>query len=165
MPIRIILDDGQRLGKRHRFLVGPFRGQGVENIDDREYPGDTGNRVAAQPIGITRSVEALVVMANGQRRAFQPWVIRDDLDAEQGMGFHDLKLIVRQLTGLEQDTVGNADLAHIVKEGAGDQFRNVLLWQTHGLGKCDGIEGDPVVVGIRVRIPLGNRIAEIGPRR
>ena len=36
------------------------------------------------------------------------------------MGFHDLKFLRGQFSRFEQDAVGNADLSHVVKEGACD---------------------------------------------
>ena len=160
MSTRIPCDDGQCLGLRHRFFVGSFRGQCVENVDDCEYPGGKGNRVAEQAIGIACAVKMLVMMTNGQRRTLQPRVARNDFYAQERMSLHDIELVGSQLAGFQQDVVRDADLANIVQECANDQIRNLRFRHAHRLGKSDRIKRYPVVVGIRVRIPLGDGVSQ-----
>ena len=87
MLVIIFFNYAQCLGERHRLRVGAFRGQCIEDVDDREDTAKTGNRVAAQAIGIAGAFKALMVMANGLRRSRQPMLIGHNLDAENGMAF------------------------------------------------------------------------------
>ena len=82
MLVIIFFNYAQCLGERHRLLVGAFRGQCIEDVDDREDTAKTGNRVAAQAIGIAGAVKSLVVMANSLRCPRQPMVTGDDLGAK-----------------------------------------------------------------------------------
>ena len=76
------------------------------------------------------------------------------------MALHDLEFLCGQFAGFEQNAVGNADLADIVQKSADHQIGNLLFRQVHRLGQSDCIVSDPVVVGVGIRIPLGNGVAE-----
>ena len=47
--------------------------------------------------------------------------------ADESVGFHHLKLLGGELSGLEENGLGNADLTHIVKDGGGGNELAVLL--------------------------------------
>src|SRR5512134_2714194 len=80
------------------------------------------------------------------------------------MGLHDAELLIVELAGLEQDVVRDTDLADIMEKGPLDQRTHVLCRQPHGLADAGGVEGDTVVVGIGVTVPLGYGAAQHGKR-
>jgi len=84
----------------------------------------------------------------------------DGLAAEDGVGFHDLPLLWRQFSRLEQDVVGDAYLADIMKrsrfgernDGFVIEFGGVagVLSQTQGQGAYVFLGPQQVVAGFRI---------------
>ncbi len=74
-----------------------------------------------EPERIAGAVPALVVVVHHRDRVAQERDALQDLPADLGMAPHDHPLLGRQGAGLEQDRVGDADLADVVQEDAAAQ--------------------------------------------
>ena len=133
MPAGFILDQRHGFLESHRGFVGACRDEGIKYIDDGEQPCSLRYLHPTQPIRIARAVEAFMVVAN-DRGGVHPRIAGDNVEAEEGMGFHDLELFFSQFSRFKQDVIRDADLAHVVKESAGNQVRNLLLWSVQFLG-------------------------------
>ena len=73
---------------------------------------------ADQSVGIAGAVEPLVVMANDRQLGRQLLDRPDDLLALDRVRVHDHALFLGQRARLEQDRVGDADLADVVQQAA-----------------------------------------------
>ncbi len=76
------------------------------------------------------------------------------------MRLHDLEFFAGQPSRFEQNLVGNADFAYVVQKSSQYQFGDAFVTNTHCFGKGDGIAGNAVVMGIGIRVTLGNGITK-----
>src|SRR5947209_6319419 len=90
----------------------------VEGVGDREDARVQIYLLAAKPERVARAVEALVVLGDDARSAFEELDARKNLLAVQGVSPHLRPLLVRELRGLAQDGVGHAYLPDVVQERA-----------------------------------------------
>ena len=74
--------------------------------------------VADQSVGISGAVEPFVVMANDRQLGLELLDRADDLLALDRVGVHDHALVAGERALLEQDGVGDADLADVVEQAA-----------------------------------------------
>src|SRR5581483_2873853 len=99
------------------LAVGPVVGDRVEGVDDGEDAGRKRDLLAGQSARIARSVPPLVVEGEdvvddvGQERN-----LRDETLAERRVHLHRRALTLCQAAGLEEDRVGDADLADVVEQ-------------------------------------------------
>ena len=156
MPAAVLFNIGQRGRHAPGFFVRPLGGKGVEHVAHCHDPALDGDVLALQPIGISRTVPFLVM---GQRDLpGHPHQVRvmpgQYLRADGGMGLHDLPFLLIELAGLEQDAVGDADLADIVhRAGIQDHFARPL--HQAGRPREDGRElahADDVQAGLIVPV-------------
>jgi hypothetical protein len=82
--------------------------------------------LGGEPLGVAAPVEALVQVQHRCRDLFQAGA-GDDVAAQLGMALHDRELGGVELGGLEQDHVGDADLADVVQDAGGAQLLEPLL--------------------------------------
>ena len=127
--------DGTRM--RNRFLVDATADDGIVDVGNRHQARSNRDLLAGQALRIAFTIPAFVVGINDFLGNFQ----ETDLDpqpvfgffegflAQQGVGFHDPVFINRQRTGLEQNHVGNTDLADVVQRCRAKQHRDVVLRQ------------------------------------
>ena len=84
----------------------------------RHDPGDEGNLLAGQTVGVARAVPSLVVAAYGR-----PYLLQERKRLQQGVA-HDRvcldhgALVGGQRARLAQDHIGDADLPDVVQDGA-----------------------------------------------
>ena len=120
------------------LLVGALAGEGVEDVRRRDDARLQRDRIAREAVRIARSVHALVVV---QRDAAHQLRVGERLQAEVGqqvvddrlaavaVGAHHVHLVGREAAGLEQDRVGNADLADVVQRRVGLDALDPLVVQ------------------------------------
>ncbi len=108
-----------------RVLVSAPRCQSIVHVSQRPDPPAQGNRTTSQSLRITGAVKPLVMGGCDVARHFQKFHARElsqcrieGLRSQHRMRFHDLEFVVAQTPRLEQDAIGNADLADIM-QGAG----------------------------------------------
>ena len=91
----------------------------VDRVGDREDSGADGDLLAREPIRVTVPVPALVVRPDDlDPRLLQERDTTDHLRAEQGVRLHHTPLGLVQGARLQEDLVGNADLADVVEQKA-----------------------------------------------
>lgn len=88
-----------------------------------------------------------------------PYVPGNDVESEKRMHFHDFEFCFGKFAHVQQDAVWNADLADVVKKGAGDQRGDLLFRPMYAFSQGHGIERDPVVM----RAVFGSRLAAAFP--
>ena len=96
------------LSRRHDF-------DRVGDGDDARAERDRG---LGDAIGVARAVPALVVMAHDRPRSCEQVERLEQLVADLGVGFHDSALFLVQRARLQQDPVGDPDLADVVEDCA-----------------------------------------------
>ena len=114
------------------LLVGATRRQGVVAVGDREDAGRERNALSRQAAGVAAAVPALVVTPGDVEAHGQEALLGRRLHhAADGLGpdgrvlLHDLPLALVEAAGLQQDRVGDADLADVVQgSGADDVLEN-----------------------------------------
>ena len=90
----------------------------------------------------------------------QPGIAGDDLDAQQGMRLHDLEFFAGQPSRFQQNLVRDTDFADVVQKSAQHQSGNGFFANAQRFGKGDRLAGYPVVMGIGIRITLGNGVTQ-----
>ncbi len=129
-------DGGASLLVREGRLVHALADERVVHVGHRHQPRRDGNRIARQPQRVTAAVPLLLVavgdfLGHAQERhphAQPPLGVLDGVAAERGVGLHDLELLGGELARLEEDAVGNADLADVVqRRGFVEQVDHALV--------------------------------------
>src|SRR5512139_2259998 len=72
------------------------------------------------------------------------------------MCLHDSELLCIKPSGFEQDVVRDAELSHIVEEGAFDQDTQFCISKANNFTDTCGVKSYPIVVAICVAVALGN---------
>src|SRR5438045_5935260 len=86
--------------------------EGIARIDDARTDWDC---FAYQPIRVTRTVPALMVMADNQRDVLLLRMFSQDLSSLDRMLLDDFVFLGSQLARLEEDRVWDRDLAQVVE--------------------------------------------------
>ncbi len=111
---------------RHRIFVDALGGEGVVDIgegDDSRFERDL---LAGDAVGIAAAVPSLVMSERDSGGHFDHGVVAElALDGDEcfaadlGVFLHDSALFRIELSGLEENAVGDSDLADVV-QGCGD---------------------------------------------
>ena len=81
-------------------MIGSVTNQGIENIGNREYSSQHGDGFPFDPMGIPRTVPALLMVGDYPDGIPQEGDVLNDLCADVGMLAHDLTLIRSERSGL-----------------------------------------------------------------
>ena len=113
---RLGLDERAGLLGGPGFFVGALAGEGVKHIGNRHDACCQRNGLAHQALGVATAVPFFVVaqrhfMRQGQHAAT---VRANDFSADFRVAAHHVPFLGRELAGLLQDGVGNANFAHVV---------------------------------------------------
>ncbi len=147
-----LAEAAERLVDREGPAVGPVRGHRIERVGHRDHPRAEGDRLAGQPVGVARPIERLVVMADDGRALTEEAEPAEDPGPDLGVEPHRHPLLGVERPGLQEDPVGDTDLAEVVDgRRLADELDHALV-EAELLGDRDGVDGDPlgVVVGRRV---------------
>ncbi len=148
------------LSETQGLLVGALRGQRIEDVRHCKDAGHLRDVAAPAAFDVPGPVIALVVADHHRGGIAQPRGAAHDVTPVPDVLLHLLELLLREVAGLEQDAVPDADLAHIVEERTLDERAHLVVGEARLLTETDGIDGDPVVVDVRVAVPLGYGAAE-----
>ena len=107
--------------ERHGIAVLAMRGQCVQAIDGGQDARARRNLFAFQPVGIARSVPALVVRADDGRDRIGKRDALQDLGPHQGVDLHLFEFFRGQASGLIDDVFGNGQLPNVVEQRRGAQ--------------------------------------------
>ncbi len=140
---------------RQRLAVRPIRGHGVERIDDGEDPGPQRDRLTGQAARVTGAVPPLLVAQHDVERRLEELDVLQHPVAHLRVLLHHGPLFLGQLARLEQDRVGDADLAHVVQDRAPADPRQLGLVEVQHLGHTHR------VLDHAVRVALGLVVAEV----
>ena len=125
---------------RERGLVHTLADERVVHVGHGHEARRHGDGVALEAFGVARAIPLLLVavgdfLGHAEERhahAQAPLGLLDGIAPQRGVGFHDLELLHRQLARLEQDGVGDADLADVV------QRRRLVQQVDHAVGEHVG---------------------------
>jgi hypothetical protein len=127
--------------------VRPVVGHRVEGVGDRENSCAQRDRLAGETEWVPRPVPALVVADDDLARSSVKVSDADnDPLAQAGMLLHRQPLVIGQRAWLEQDRVGDADLAHVVEEKAVLELEVLREVRRDPLGDRERQRGDPLGV-------------------
>ncbi len=136
----------QSLLARPGRAVGALARQGVEHINHGEDAGRQRDLFALQAAWVAGAVPFLMVSVGD----VQGWAqVRDGckhVAGELGVFTHDDPFLVRQFAGFEEDGVGDAQLAHVVQQGAAADVHEFLLGYTHRTGDVHRHLGNALAV-------------------
>src|SRR2546427_1955454 len=90
----------------------------IPRVRDRNDPRAERYRRAAKTVRVAGSIDALVVVANDRKVVSDAPQRKADPFAFGGMLTHPRELLLVQRSGLEEDRVGDGDLAEIVQDPA-----------------------------------------------
>jgi hypothetical protein len=104
-------------------------GEHVEDIGDVDEPGGVRDGLARDPVGVARSVPALVVGAGDLLRGPQQLGLRagEHRGAGGRVRLDDGELLRAESSRLEQDGVGHGDLAEIVQGRSPAHERDIAV--------------------------------------
>ena len=128
--------------------MGARRGQGIVDIGDGQDAGRQRDFFPFQAVRVARPVPALVVRPDngqdgpGERDAFEDG--RADFRVETDLG----ELLVGQVAALEEDVIGDAELADVFEQGARIHGLDQVGAQAHvaGGGDSGALDADDVLV-------------------
>jgi hypothetical protein len=152
LPTGMVEDLSDRLLHRPRRLVRTGVRESIEHVRRGHDPSREQDLLASKAAGVASAVPALVV---GQRDALshdkqRATAAGKDLGSDRRVRLHLLELPVAELARLEQDRVGNSDLADVVqRRGAPDQL-NLLVGQPEP--ECEQRARAPEPPGVLLRI-------------
>ena len=118
--------------------------------------------LAAQPLGIAVAVPALVMMVDDGHGAGEEGNVLDEPPTHFGMRPHHLPLVRREGTRLEENRIGNADLADVVEDDAVLDVARLRLGHAVGVSHRERIQTHPLGVGARARVSRRDEIVERG---
>ena len=133
MMTALLLEKFDRRRDGPRLLVGARGQEGIEDVGDRYDSGDAGNGFTVQTVRIAAAVPAFMVSQGDHPRGLHQLgrMIADYLRPDHRMLFHDLPFFLRELAGLEQDSIGYPELADVVhRRGLQNQ---IAFGLTHAL--------------------------------
>ena len=143
-----------------RRLVRTAAHDDLERVGGRDDVGLDRHEVAAELIGVTIAVVALVMRADDRHEVAERLDSVHDRGAEDRMGAHDDPLVLGQRAWLVQDRVGYSDLADVVEERAELHSADLIGRKIHFLGDAPRERGDARRVAPRVRIASVDRRRE-----
>ena len=143
------------------MLIGPgrpVRTIGCERIPDIGYSKDAGREwdlLCLQSLWVARTIPFLMVRKWDLKRLVQVFDGIEHFIGKLRMLAHDDPFLLGQLSGLVQDGIGDADLAHIVQQGTAPHLTDGFLFHPHGLCKLQG------QLGYAAAVALGLPVAQI----
>ena len=126
----------------------------------------SGISLAREPVRVPGAVPALVMVADDRagRREQVEW--REQRVADLRVRLDDRALLLVERPRLEQDTVGDADLADVVEDRSQADRLDLVRPQPQQLGDADGQRGEPLAVAVEVEsrasIALARALASVG---
>ena len=152
------LDLGDGLVDRPGRLVGALVGERVEDVGDGDDPADQRDPLPHDSARVAGAVPALVVVERDLLRHLQDGegALAEDLGAHLGVLLHHLPLGGGQLARLEEDLVGDADLADVVQRRGAPEQRGLVLAEAEAAGDQRG--GPANALGVLV----GGVVAVLG---
>ncbi len=119
----------ERLLDGQRVTVDTVGRERVEHVGDRCDAALERNRLPGEAVGIAVSVPALVVDERNRRRQLENLRrgATQEPVADLGMALHRAPLLVGEVIALEQDLVGDGDLADVVQRAGVAQQPAALL--------------------------------------
>src|SRR5215467_1727182 len=122
--------------QRHRARVRTIVGHGVERVGHREDAGAQRNALAAQTFGIAVAVPPLVVVVDDGHRAREEGDVLQEPPPHFRMRAHHLPLLRAEGARLEEDRVGDPDLADVVEDHSVLHVTQVRLAHAVGAGEA-----------------------------
>src|SRR6266545_1402286 len=107
----------QRLGGRPGCTVDTGREHRVERVGYVDDAGAERDVLAAEPVRIPGPVEALVVVSDRRDGVVEEAEAVDDACPLLRVPLHQRPLVLGEAGGLQQDRVGDRELADVVEEG------------------------------------------------
>src|SRR5262245_24493504 len=124
-----------------RGAIGAVGGHRFVRVGNGEDPRLERDRLARQVMGITAAVDPLVVRQHPGADVAQVRVIEDPR-AQLGMAAHLRPFLFRQLAGLLEHGVGDAELADVVQHAGGADALDARLRQAERAGDVLGVAAD-----------------------
>src|SRR4029077_15633648 len=97
--------------------IGPVRGDGIERISDGEDPGAGKNLLAFDAAGGPAAVIALVMRQDEFSSVAEKGYVFDEIVADLRVALHMFSFVRRERPRLEENGVGDSELADIVQVG------------------------------------------------
>ena len=156
MSAALCLDIAQGFLERPGPFVGALRRECIEHVRDRDDARSQRDVFTGQPLRVAAAVE-FFVMSQGDDRAHLQIARRavgEDFVADHRMTPHDRGFLAGVAAGLEQDLVGDADLADVVHGGGGFDLVALHGGELQFLGNEAGVFGhaQDVVAGFLIAV-------------
>ena len=142
------------------IAVGALRRHRLECISEADDPHIQGDLAGGQPMGVARSIEALMVVGDDRQERIEQREVAGDPHPDRGVGLHHLVLLVSKLGCFVQDLLGDADLPDIVEEGSPGKGIERILAHLHRLPDGYGKVAHPQAVGLGVGVLLCDGLGE-----
>ena len=156
--VRVELDAGEAMqfGKRilhaSRGAVSAAGGHGVEGFRQVDDAGAQRDPFAGQLVGVSRSIEVFVVVADVAQGALELFDGLQDGAGDERVAFDGRAFVGRQGAGLLEDGLFDAEFAEIVEDAGDADAAHFVVGQAHfagrGRGQCGDVFG--MEAGIRV---------------
>ena len=132
--LRFFEHDFERVGVGERRLIGTRGGEGVIDVGDLQNARQQRNPFAAEAVGIAGAIPPLVMAADDGQHRRQGLHGPANFLAADGVHAHDLPLVGTEHAVLEEDGVGDADLADVVQIAAAIERQLIRFGNSHAPG-------------------------------
>ena len=143
---------------RGRTAIGTIAGHRIEDVDDGHHFGPGMHFVAGDADGVSRAVDALVMLIDDHQLAEREigTILQLDVAAER-MRFDDFSLGRIETARLGENAGGDKPFADVVQHsGDGDLLQLLAIGDAHALGKDHAVTRDVGDVGERLEVVAGN---------
>src|SRR6185312_15858611 len=147
------------LGEVTSLAVGAIGSNGVEGIGDGEDARAERNLLSAKTARVAGAVVGFLMRVDDLGRLTQERDFAHHLIAAHAVLAHDGALVWSELAGLEQNTVGDGDLADVVQECAAGDDAELAGVDTDGACQRNGVCSDAAGVPFGLRVAKVKRVA------
>ena len=141
-------------------LVELPRRHDLDRVGDGDDAGTEGDLVARETVRVPGTVPAFVMVADDRPGRREQVERLEERVADLRVRLDDRALLLVERPRLEEDTVGDADLADVVEDRAQADRLDLVGPQPQQLGDADGQRGEPLAVTVEGRVARLDRVGE-----
>ena len=146
------MHDGECLGHAQGGFVGAGGGKGIVDIDNLQNPRSQRNLLAFEAIWVARSIHLLVMVPDDGQHQLEGLERCANSFSNYGMPLDNMPLFWSQRAGLEQNRVGDGNLAYVMHHARLPESYNLLRRKPKMLSKSGRVFCQSLAVSFGVRV-------------
>ena len=126
--------------------IRPVRRQCIETVADSNDPRTKWNLRAFEVAGVAAAIQAFVMVQKDEAHVFEFGNLLQGHPTELRMFFDQVELFIRQLSSLQQDVIGYADLTDIMEKSRENNDVHFRIAEPHSYRGTAAVLGHTVAV-------------------